>query len=163
MNQLQVEIIRRVFHDFGISIVNAKPIHDLVMNDETLCKFTLPLEVDGTPTQKLIWSAQLEVAGTLVRVIMSDVSDDDFCEIVLALSATDLPLYGIRLSNDPEDEGIFSVRAGNEWVPVTIGIQASVLSGIEGLDSIAMNWKPCENTEDLHEALISLMNEGDAE
>lgn len=163
MNQLQVEIIRRIFHDFGVSIAESRLANDLVANDETICDFTLPVVVGEVTTQKPIWSAQLEVATAVVRVILTDLSDEDFGEFALAFVGTDLPLYGIRLSSDPEDAGVFSVRAGNEWVPLTIGLQASVLSGVEQLQSFALNWRKCENTDDLHDALITLLNTGDDE
>lgn len=161
MSLLQVQIIRRIFEDFGVSLDDKELIHDLVVNEETLCDFTLPLQVDEEATQKPIWAAELPVAATTVRVILTDLSDDDFREFALAFHVTDLPLYGIRLSQDPEDAGMLCVQSGSDWVQVPIGIQASVLSGIEQLQGYALNWRKARNVDDIHEALISFLNIGE--
>lgn len=162
-NKLQKEIIKRIFENFGFSFENKRLVHDVIMNDVNKLNFTLPLEIDSVKVEKTIWAAELPLATIRTNIIVTELSDDEFQEFALAVQLTDMPLYGIRLSSHPDDIGNFCVMTDQSWVEVPIGVQASVLSGLEYLQNFLFNWQKAENVEKMYEQFVLFLNAGDEE
>ncbi len=167
--RLQIEIIRRIFENFGVSLDHPTLVHPFLINDQLLSARKLRIELESADSgeseeivsQKAIWSAELSVADLKLRLMVADLSDEQFREFALVVAGVDMATFGIRLSDEPEDLGSFSVQSGGRWIPATIGLQATFLSGCEQLQGLlAGSKKPLEDKE-IYSNLLSFLDAGD--
>jgi hypothetical protein len=161
--QLQTAIIRYVMETMGFWFDSEKIVSRLMQNASTQIPQTLKVEVDGTPTKKGCWCAELPVASLAVRAIVTDLTDGDIREHAAVFRVGDNPPYGMRLSTDPLDVGDFLVRgAGGRWNPVPTLLQATCLTGIEKLAVVSLNWQKNQSSDELYGYLVEFLKAGES-
>lgn len=158
MDRLKLEILKKLFYHLGLPLDAAESRHTFVLNDDNLTDTKLALDVEGETTSNPVWAAELPFQDGRARVIVSDLSDEDFREFAVAFQFQDLPQYGVRLSSDPEDPGDIRVRTTDgQWIPATTLLQASILAGFEQLSAFSPLWAKCKEYSDLYESMIEFL------
>ena len=165
INKLKVEICRRIFTNFGICIDDGNR-NDLICCDKNRCSSLFTN--DGTiDVEKACWAGSLNLSDTEMHVLITDISDnpnseDAYFEYAAVFRYGTLPVYGVRLSSDQEDDGDFLVRleTGN-WITCTTFLQTTALSGIERISEFQPGWKRLEDSESMFNYLIEFLKLGD--
>lgn len=160
-DSLEFEIIRHLLLKFGAD-VNSNSLTGLGhLRPDKVSELKFRIEEDGVVYEKPLWSAELEVASSLIRCMLCGLGDDSQPEFALVFRMDDLPSYGVRLSDDPEDFGTIRYRvAHGQWIPASLYLQATVLAGVEQISDLPLVWKRCEDDSDLHELMIDFLNNG---
>lgn len=173
MNQnqrLQIEIILRIFENFGISFEQPTLLHPFLINPNHLSARKLRFELESeegaenvkTVVQKPIWSAELAVADLKLRLMVADLSDQQFREFALVVAGADMATFGVRLSDEAQDVGNFSVLNGHRWIPATTALQASFLSGCESIQGFIGGAQKLSDESDIYSNLLSFIDAGDS-
>lgn len=155
---LKTAVIRYVMETMGF-FFDPKLIQSrLIMNADTLIPQTLRVEVDGTPTKKSCWCAELAVATSTFRAIVVDLTDGEIREFAVVFRFGENPAYGMRISSDPLDEGSYLFKSENgKWTAVPTLLQATSLVAIEKLSEVSMTWKKPASYEDMFDNLVSFL------
>ena len=165
MNQnLKLEIVNHIFIRFGINFSANDYLKQGFIFDNMLCDLKVKVAESDVIVEKSLWTAQLQVADSLMRCMICDLSDDKLNEYALVFRLDNLPLYGIRLSDDIEDFGTFKYQVSpSKWIPASTFLQATVLAGIEQLADLPTNWTSCtDHVGTLHESIIDFLKDGDS-
>ena len=160
---LQKEIIKHIFFMFGIDLASSQNFKFGFIKNEMICDISLKIEEDEVICEKSLWAGQLQVADSLIRCMICSLGTDDLNEFALIFKLNNNPLYGIKLSNDNSDNGIFNYQISpGKLVQCAIILQANVLVGVERISELTVFWtKPIDDINPLREEMISFLKSGD--
>lgn len=159
---LQTAIIRYVMEKMGFSSLSNSIPSIAFRSKEALLSRRLKVEVDGSPTERACYCAELAVATQAMRAIVTSLPEEGFFDEAVVYRFGEGVSYGMRLSTDPVDVGDFLVRDQNgNWNPVPTLLQATCLAGFEKLNSYALNWKRSEQSENMFENLVEFLKAGE--
>lgn len=161
MNSLKREMILHIFKNFGVDIVGEKILQDLVISNGFKSGETITITDEEGPKEKAVWCSKLTVDSAVARVILSDVSGCGEFEFALVFRLNSLTAYGIRVTSDKSDEGIFSIQTQNgDWTEASTQVQANFLAGLEQIFGMMFSWE-IDTDSDLFECFVNFLTSGD--
>jgi hypothetical protein len=159
---LQKEILLHIFKSLGIFVSDEQfrsGFIESLTSEKFLLAKKLAFETEDKEKHKNdIWSSFAKVGESTIKVIVADISDG--CPEYAALVQMDnFSPYAVRLSLDNDDSGTISVNVGDtDWADANVLVQARLLSGIESLAELLVEWKKLDEFEPLYRKLIMFLN-----
>jgi hypothetical protein len=150
------EIIRRILLNLGISI-NHFGKEGITTKEYIVDQLSIESE-DNNKIQCNIYCGEANLNTFKVRAAFLDLLDHEY---VLAFKADNMPMFGIKIClDDNEENEIFNISFEENkinWKNTSILIQAETLCGVEQITQLGICWDPCDNFKDLKEAIMSLV------
>jgi hypothetical protein len=149
-NNLQKEIIKKIFANFGI--IQGSDFGKFGVT-QFLYSEKLGVEYEDKTVNHNIFAGECKIQDNVFRVIMVDLSIN-YPEFAVVFQLEQFPVHGLILNFAPviEDETVFGefvVAQGEGWKSTNTYIQAQALVGTELLSSYGVMWNSCSNVETL--------------
>lgn len=151
-------IVHHIFDNFGLT----KELSSSLKNDKFLLEEVIEyFDSEEKEKHANLYGASIEIERTKFRILVADFSGKDL-EFAMLVKLENCPNYACYLGLDSETGDIydgliaFSYEFKN-WLPTTVGIQATFLAGMENLKEVVAIWDPLENYQEMIEELKSFV------
>lgn len=159
-NILKKHIINHIFEIMGL-LKNGKNIKylDNLLSDKFLINKKISFQLDDENTLNCnIWAAQATVEQSAIKVLITNISDDNE-EYVLFIQMDTFPPFCLQVSQDIEDNGSFMFCLDKDnWLDTSTLMQANVLAGIESVSELLPQWNAIKDYEIEYQFLLSFLN-----
>lgn len=116
--------------------------------------------------KKDVFATEAKIGESLLRIIYSDIScEDNSSDFVFVISFANAPYYGFYLYQNFDDLNDFDSSdclileyfkdCLNEC---KVSVFSSVLSGLEQLKDLPVNWNQCKEYQDIYDVLIKVID-----
>ena len=130
-----------------------------LVQDKFLLAKKLAFETDdNTKHQNSMWSSSAKVGNSVIKVLIADISDDNK-EFAVLIQMDNFAPHALKISDDEGDFGMISINIGeDQWVDAGTIVQAKLLSGIESLAEIVVEWKRNDEYSNLYKKMVMFLN-----
>lgn len=157
---LRREIILNIFQTFGVGVEpdHLRRLQDDLLSPGFLLDRKIDFESETGKHQGHLWTASTKLEdGGLIKVIIADLSEENFSEYVLLIQLNDFLPFAVRLSSEPDDAGMIAFLAEKKWVLASTLFQAKLLVATEALLDVLVFWDRLIDYQGMYHQLISFL------
>lgn len=119
-----------------------------------------------------VWCGSITLHGMRVRAVATDICDNkaNYHEFIATYSLDGAPIHAVKVIYGEEHNGLFIVKGdvfrgegiveSNVWKPVGRYEMLVAAAGFEKMNDVGLTWIPCNEYDDLYDALIEVVGMG---
>lgn len=162
MSTLTQEIVKHILSKLGVGHDNLHTAYNSIMDESFLMEQPIVLIDDNDEeVNNQMWSCKISVEGKDFRLLLADCSTLDEKEYSLIVALEGSPEYGVYYSITDPGVCYIGCLLNGVWVPATVYMQASFLTGMEQIKDLSSPWIRNDRTDDLFEKLAKFVTHHD--
>jgi len=154
---LTLEIIKHIYKNLGL-IDNLKHYYSIIDNKFLLNKKISFLDENDNTIENNVWGIELTSNDEILKILVANCSITNIPEYSVIISLNNIPPFALSLIDDKYGTISYFV---NRWINSSIYLQANLLAGMEKLKDESMQWKKCNDFDDLYKKMIMFIEYSD--
>lgn len=146
--KLTKELINYIFSNLGIV---APPLWGKAGVTENVFKTDKTVKIqfdDNDFVSYPTYSAECKINNDTLKILTTNIVDEDYNEFVLVLQMNDFQIYGLKQTVESEEPGVFLMQPKDgAWMTPSIHEKLLFCAGIEKITDSGIGWIKNNNTD----------------